>query len=110
MTRRSRLFFSSLLILGLLGILPIQSRAEDGIDVPMTVGSDGRILLDIKVEGKTITCMVDTGSPYFLIVPEDLADRFSLAKTPFPHHLVFPLHGFPDAGDTYLVRFNRLEI
>lgn len=79
---------NKIILIFLLLFLPFACYAEP-VELPMTVAATGKILVDIKIDGQPVTCIVDTGSPAFLLVDEAIADKENLEKIPVRANLRF---------------------
>jgi len=103
MPTMKKFLYSALLVVA----LPILLQA-DPVELPMTVAATGKILVDLKVDGEPITCIVDTGSPAFLLMDEAIADKLHLEKKLIRTKLRFFAE---DVGvKTYRVKLDNIDV
>ena len=65
------------------------AQNQGRISLPFTTAAGGTILVNIKIMGEPITCIVDTGTPYFMVLDETIAQNLQLKQTPLSSSLKF---------------------
>lgn len=95
-----------LLFIGLLWAKPV--LASDAIQIPLTISATGKLIIDIKVDGTPVTCIIDTGSPSFLLLDEQIVDKQRLPKKQVHSKLRF--FAEERGGITYRVQFPEVQI
>jgi len=88
-------------------VIPYCANAQEA-DLPLTIAATGKLLIDIKVNGAPVTCIVDTGSPAFLLLDEQVANSQHLDKKPFPTAIRF--FAEDRGGVTYRVNLSGVDI
>lgn len=77
-------------------------------ELPLTIAATGKLLIDIKVNNQPVTCIIDTGSPAFLLLDQDIAEKQKLVKNPMHTKLRFFAEEY--GGTTYEVTLPKVEI
>lgn len=87
---------------------PVPSFGAEPVEIPITVAATGKILLDIRVNDKPVTCILDTGSPFFLLIDQVLVDQMGVEKSPAAIRLRF--FAEDQGGDTYRATLDKVQI
>jgi predicted aspartyl protease len=81
--------FANLLAVIFFNFHPAVAQSQNRVSLPFITAPGGTILVKIKVMGEPITCIVDTGTPYFMVLDETLAQNLHLQQIPMSSRLKF---------------------
>lgn len=95
-----------LMTLALLAAKPV--LGAEGIAIPMTIAATGKLLVDIRVNDEPVTCIIDTGSPAFLIIDHAFVEKQKLEIKQVHPKLRF--FAEDRGGVTYRVLLPRIRI